>query len=162
MDQKAIKAEYVFVVPISHPYFVYRYACVMTDGGSSHTTGEQAGIRIKAMYMSGVSLPIANATYETNVNFAISDPTFTKSTLYDNNGSPGSGGEPVYYKKWTTDTLFLCAFVGQSIRVSFEALDCSQGAHFAYMYIDPACNYGPPLNNSIVQNVFAQTLQISH
>ncbi|MGZ3867022.1 MAG: SprB repeat-containing protein, partial [Bacteroidia bacterium] len=150
-NKKAIKAEYVFTVPLTHPYFVYSYAVVMSDG--NHPTGEQAGVRIKAMYMNGTLLPVANAIYETNVNTAKFDPAYTHSQFMDDLGTPSSvSGDDVYYRTWTTDTIFLCPLVGQNVRISFEALDCDQGAHWCYMYVDARCNYGPPLNNAIVQS----------
>jgi len=42
-------------------------------------------------------------------------------------------------RNWTTVTLELWSFLGQTVNIRFTTSDCSQGAHAGYAYIDGYC-----------------------
>ena len=134
-DLIAKKIEYSFQVTANEPFLIYDYAYVFSDGG--HLDGEQAAFSIKINDSIGNDISIGDLPYMVNVNNAISNPAFDQSFykvlhsvfVYD-----------VYYKKWATDTLNLCQYVGKKLKITFEAIDCIYGAHFCYAYVDAKCS----------------------
>jgi len=126
------KINYKFTVTSGNPYFIYNYAIVLSDGG--HQDGEQASFVCRVLDSVGNIIPLANAPYYVNANNALTDPTFNKSSINDIYFY-----SDVYYKNWTTDTINLCQFIGKTLSIEFEAIDCIYGAHFCYAYIDAKC-----------------------
>ena len=48
-------------------------------------------------------------------------------------------GSIILYKDWDCAQLDLSAYINQTVTVEFIAGDCSQGAHWGYVYLDDIC-----------------------
>lgn len=128
---KANKIEYTFKVTANEPLLIYNYSYVFSDG--SHLDGEQAAFSIRLTDSIDQTINFSKLPYLVNVNNAINNPEYIKSyykadTIYD-----------VYFKKWTTDTLNLCNYIGRTFKLVYETMDCTYGAHFCYAYVDAKC-----------------------
>ena len=130
---KSRKIDYTFIVTPSQTNFIYKHAIFLSDGG--HNDGEQASFSITLKDSLGNVFPIQNLPYYVNANNAINDTNFIKSPILSD------GLYDVYYKKWRVDTINLCQYIGKTFTITFEASDCTQGAHFCYAYIDALCDY---------------------
>lgn len=91
------------------------------------------------------------------------DQPFVEFAVYDSNGNPIPGGYFKYtggpsvpgfynvsgtgcgwqgtdqYKPWTTDTINLSAYIGQTLSVVITNVDCAACGHWAYSYWDFSC-----------------------
>jgi gliding motility-associated-like protein len=127
---KASKIEYEFTVTGNEPFLIYNYAFVLSDG--SHWDGEQASFSVKLTDSVDNVVALGNLPYMVNANSALTNSDFKlsayQSNVYD-----------VYYKKWVTDTINLCQYVGRTFKLVYEAIDCIYGAHFCYAYVDAKC-----------------------
>jgi gliding motility-associated-like protein len=120
---------YSYMVGANNTSFTYHYAVVLNDAGSSHSAAEQPYFKIR-MTANGINIPCAS--YDVNGSTAASI------------GSFNSLGTDVKWKPWSSVTIPLNDYVGQTIKVTFETRDCapggSTGTHYAYAYIDAGCS----------------------
>ncbi|MFT3750602.1 MAG: gliding motility-associated C-terminal domain-containing protein [Agriterribacter sp.] len=65
--------------------------------------------------------------------FSLSPTLFLSHAGQNNNG--GTLLQDVWTKPWTEVTFDLSAYRGQQVTLTFEANNCTPGAHFAYAYI---------------------------
>ncbi|MES2763139.1 MAG: gliding motility-associated C-terminal domain-containing protein [Bacteroidota bacterium] len=130
-NYKASKIEYEFKIAANEPYIIYNYAFVLSDG--SHVDGEQAAFSVKLTDSVGNVITMPNLPYMVNANDAIGNPDFNLSFIKSDINN-------VYYKKWTTDTINLCEYIGRTFKLVYEAIDCIHGAHFCYAYVDAKCS----------------------
>ncbi|MCO5241446.1 MAG: gliding motility-associated C-terminal domain-containing protein [Chitinophagaceae bacterium] len=65
--------------------------------------------------------------------FSLSPTLFLSHTGQNNNS--GTWLQDVWTKPWTEVTFDLSAYRGQQVTLTFEASNCTPGAHFAYAYI---------------------------
>lgn len=114
--------EQTFQVTASNAYLNYRYAVVIQDAG--HPTEQQPFFKIEVFDCSGN--PIQCGQY-----LVVGGP-----------GIPGfqSAGSSIYYKTWTPVFIDLTPYIGSCATVRFTVGDCSQGGHFAYVYLDADCD----------------------
>jgi gliding motility-associated-like protein len=119
--------EQTFNVTTSNALFTYYYAAVVQDAG--HNNWEQPFFKAEAFDCNGN--PIACGQYLVVGGPGI--PGFTLST-YNTVNKPN-----VYYKDWTPVAFNLTPYIGSCVKIKFTVGDCSQGAHFAYAYIDAIC-----------------------
>ena len=57
-------------------------------------------------------------------------------------GIPGAGSDPIIWKPWTTMSVSLRNYVGQTLTIRFTTMDCRQAAHWAYAYFTIGCTSG--------------------
>jgi len=122
---QAERARYYINVPVSAGTFIlsYRYAVVFED--PSHSFSQQPRFEIRAYdSATGSPLPCSQYTYVSSSNI----PGFVRVANTNR-----------YYLPWTTGTINLTQFKGQTIAIDFAAGDCSLGGHFGYGYIDMNC-----------------------
>ncbi len=100
--------------------FIYHYAVVLQN--PSHPFYEQPFFQIDLFDQNGV--PISCGIY----SVALPNSAFLPSTT--------SG---TYYKPWTTISVNLSAYYGQSVTIRFTVSDCSLGGHWGYAYLDCSC-----------------------
>ncbi|MCB0696663.1 MAG: hypothetical protein KDC07_04830, partial [Chitinophagaceae bacterium] len=122
---QAERARYYVQVPTSSSTFIltYRYAVVFQDPG--HPSSAQPRFEVKA-YDSATSTPLPCSQY----------------TYVSSSSIPGflqAGNSSTYYLPWTTGTINLSAYQGQTIAIDFAAGDCGYGGHYGYGYIDMNC-----------------------
>jgi len=111
---------------------IYRYAVVL-ENPASHTPTQQPEFIVSTIdSLTGAEVPCGNLTYA-NSN-ASPQPGFTLSTV-----TAADGAKDVYYKSWSTASLNLSGYAGQTVTVSFQGRDCALGGHFGYGYVDMTC-----------------------
>lgn len=139
---------YKFPVLASDTSFTYNYAVVLSDGGSSHATGQQPFFKVRMWVYnsSNDSIPIDAATFD-----------------IDGNTAPGIGGfvrtNTVLWKTWSPITIPIKAYIGKYVSFQFIIRDCcpdcdstghngtSGGSHFAYVYLDAGISSPPQTCN---------------
>jgi gliding motility-associated-like protein len=121
--------EQTFNVTAANALLTYQYAVVIQDanaGASAHTALQQPFFKIEVFDCAGN--PIVCGQY-----LVVGGP-----------GIPGfllaPGYTDVYYKTWTPVAIDLTPYIGSCAKIKFTVGDCTLGAHFAYAYIDVACN----------------------
>ncbi|MCC7302906.1 MAG: gliding motility-associated C-terminal domain-containing protein [Bacteroidia bacterium] len=102
--------------------FTYSYAVVLQD--PSHTPQEQPRFDIKVTDINGNILGGPCGTYSV---YAGSDPNFQTF-----------GG--VKYLCWVTVGIDLLPYIGTTVRIEYATMDCTQGGHYGYAYIDCGCS----------------------
>ena len=117
---------FTFTVTPQSTLVQYAYAVVFEDPG--HTDDEQP------RFNSRVRLPDGSI-------IACTDYMVTAaSNLSGFQSCPGidAQGDPVNiaWRDWSTVTVDLTDYVGQTVTLEFETGDCSLGGHFGYAYID--------------------------
>ena len=110
----------------------FDYAVVLNDGG--HSNGQQPYFHIVVTNTAGVVLSTCTQYY---VQAASGSPPagFVNSgyvNTYD--------GSVLYYKGWTSNSINLTPYIGQTVIVQYSAAGCTQGAHCSWVYIDNVCS----------------------
>lgn len=118
-------AEQQFSVTASNALFTYQYAVVIQDGGSNHAINQQPFFKVQVLDCDGNEVVCGQYL----VTGGPDVPGF----------SLAPGTTDVYYKQWTPVMLDLTAYIGSCVTVRYTVADCSQGAHFAYAYVDAIC-----------------------
>jgi gliding motility-associated-like protein len=127
------KASYTFTIPAGQNRYsiVYNYAIVLNDPG--HTPAFQPKLKITVENLTdGIGLPCPIDDFVAGGNL----PGFVLS------GQTGPQNSAVWYKNWVATSLNLDDLAGKTIRISFSTVDCHQGGHFGYAYIDVSSQCG--------------------
>ncbi len=128
--------EQQFLVTKSNSLFTYYYAVVLEASG--HAPSQQPTFRVDAFDKNGGR--ILCGEYLVVASGAISG--FVNAGPYDdpNDAYPLDLSDPdVFYKTWTPVFIDLSQYIDSSITVRFTVMDCSEGAHFGYAYVDAVC-----------------------
>lgn len=126
----AERVTFSFLVNPQDTDFTYMYAMVIQDAG--HQVSEQPYVSLCIYDAQGNSLPCGCFRYTGGPNM----PGFTESPC----------DIDTYYKPWTVVGVDLTSYVGQTLTVEIENVDCKQGGHYAYSYWDFTC--GSILNDA--------------
>jgi gliding motility-associated-like protein len=125
---QAERARYYVHVPanVSTYVLVFRYAVVLQD--PQHGVAQQPRFAVSAYdSATGDLIPCSDVTYVASSTL----PGFKLSTQ----------GAQVYYKDWSTASIFLGNTVaGKTVAIDFATGDCAAGAHFGYAYVDMNCD----------------------
>lgn len=140
----------------SEPYtMTYAYALVLENG--THNSNQQPEFTATVKGPGGIITCASPSYYLPTLNnalggndqtptgatldsaAAIADGFSLSSTLFlshagQNNGN-GTLLQDVWTKPWTEVTFDLSPYRGQQVTLTFEASNCTPGAHFAYAYI---------------------------
>jgi gliding motility-associated-like protein len=141
--------EQQFLVTKTNSLFTYYYAVVLEASG--HAPSQQPTFRVDAFDKNGGR--ILCGEYLVVASGAI--PGFVNAGPYDdpNDAFPIDPSDPdVYYKTWTPVFIDLSKYIDSSITVRFTVMDCSEGAHFGYAYVDAVCQPLEITGNSSVCN----------
>ncbi|MBL7719944.1 MAG: gliding motility-associated C-terminal domain-containing protein [Flavipsychrobacter sp.] len=124
---QAERVRYYVQVPsgLNNYSLVYRYAVVFENPG--HNANDQPRFEVRG-YDSATMTPIPCATY-TYISSGQGNTGFTQSTV--NAG--------VWYKAWTTASLNLSGWGGNTVLLEFSSGDCALSGHFGYGYVDMNC-----------------------
>lgn len=129
-NAQAERARYYVRVP-SNPNniytLLYSYAVVFQD--PSHSPVEQPRFEVN-VFDSATGNPLPCNQFNFVADAVL--PGFKTSTR--------PGAIDVRYKEWSTASIDLSPFAGQTVAVDFTTGDCSRGGHFGYAYLDVACN----------------------
>ena len=127
------RIEQKFQVTSSNALFTYYYAAVVQNAYNidpvtldtiPHLTEEQPYFQIDAQDCFGNPIACGNLL----VTGGPGIPGFTQI-----------GNSGVFWKNWTPVMLDLTPYIGSCITIRFTVGDCSQGAHYAYAYLDATC-----------------------
>ncbi|MGV3609765.1 MAG: PKD domain-containing protein [Fluviicola sp.] len=127
------RIEQKFQVTSSNALFTYYYAAVLQNAYNidpvtldtiPHTSQEQPYFQIDAQDCFGNPIACGNLL----VTGGPGIPGFTQI-----------GNSGVFWKNWTPVMLDLTPYIGSCITIRFTVGDCSQGAHYAYAYLDATC-----------------------
>lgn len=123
---KAERARYYVRVPNGQNKYilVYRYAVVFEDPG--HHYLQQPSFQVDA-YDSATNTPLPCNHFKYVASSSI--PGFTESPKRNK----------VFYLPWTTGTIDLSDYPGQTIAIDFTSSDCGLSGHFGYGYVDVLC-----------------------
>ncbi len=141
--------EQQFLVTKTNSLFTYYYAVVLEASG--HSPSQQPTFRVDAFDKNGGR--ILCGEYLVVASGAI--PGFVNAGPYDDptDAFPLDPSDPdVYYKTWTPVFIDLSKYIDSSITVRFTVMDCSEGAHFGYAYVDAVCQPLEITGNSSVCN----------
>lgn len=138
--------------PVTVPYtMTYAYAMVLENG--THNSNQQPLFKATLQTTDSVVtcaspkyfLPTLDdagnnntgATLDTAAaianGFSLSPVLFLSHA--GTNNSAGILLQDVWYKSWTEVTFDLSPYRGQTVYLTFEAVNCTPGAHFAYAYV---------------------------
>ena len=123
---KAEKAIYKFTVPAQTDNYslIYKYAVVFED--PSHPASEQPRFEVKIYNAAdNTVLPCAEYTYVATASL----PGF----------QPAPGTSSVWFKDWSTASIDLSDYAGETLIAEFTTADCGYGGHFGYAYVDLSC-----------------------
>ncbi len=109
--------------------FIYSYALVFYDPGSSHAYKEKPYAEFMILDANGDTVP---CSYNYFVHQS-GDLSF-----YQTNNSC-QGGTSTFYKPWTSSGVSLTPYVGQTLTVVVTNGDCAHGGHFGHSYWDFSC-----------------------
>ena len=141
--------EQQFLVTKTNSLFTYYYAVVLEASG--HAPNQQPTFRVDAFDKNGGRILCG----EYLVVASGSIPGFVNAGPYDDptDAFPLDPSDPdVYYKTWTPVFIDLSQYIDSSITVRFTVMDCSEGAHFGYAYVDAVCQPLEITGNSSVCN----------
>ena len=126
--------EQQFMVTPDNSLFTYYYAVVLE--ASNHDPSQQPTFRIDAVDQDGKR--ILCGEYLVVASDAILG--FTKKGPFDDQTNPSADQTTeVLYKDWSPVFIDLTNHIGKSVTIRFTIMDCSDGAHFGYAYIDAVC-----------------------
>ena len=134
-NPQAERLEYSVAVGATNTIFTYQYAVVLQDPG--HNLNQQPKFTIYVLDSSGNVVDPVCGIYEVSATGGI--PGFHQC-----NPEPGAcrPTDPVVWKDWTTVSVDLSAYIGQTITIQFTTYDCDPGVpggHFGYAYISCYC-----------------------
>ena len=134
-QKTAARLEYTFTVTPSNSIFTYQYAVVLQDpSGSGHTSTECPKFTTYIL-KNGVQVGGTCGLYEVTASSAL--PGFTSLAALS---TVCSSYDNVIWKNWTTASVDLAPWMGQTLTIQFTTYDCTVGGHFGYAYI--SCNCG--------------------
>jgi hypothetical protein len=123
-NYQAERLAYSLLISPTNCNFTYQSAIVLQDPGTSHTIAEQPKFTFYVKDASGVVVNNVWGHYE----------------VYAEDSIPGFNYyNDIRWKDWTSVSLNLSAFIGQTLTFEFTTYDCAQGAHFGYAYISCYC-----------------------
>ena len=133
--------EQQFLVTKSNSLFTYYYAVVLEASG--HAPNQQPTFRVDAFNGNGDQILCGD--YLVVASGAI--PGFVNAGPLEDPSDPD-----VYYKTWTPVFIDLSNYIDSNVTVRFTVMDCSEGAHFGYAYVDAVCQPLEITGNSSICN----------
>ncbi len=146
---------YNFVPTVQDTNFVYAYAVVLFDPGSSHSQTQRPFAEFLILAPNGDTV---DCSYQKYVAPGGSGPLPGFFTAAGTGGC--LGGTSTSYKPWTTVGVNLKQYVGQNLTIIITNVDCAQCGHYAHSYWDFKC--GPvPLSLGCIGGTSTMTGPIS-
>lgn len=126
-----------FMVTSANPVFTYKYAMVLLN--YPHSNSDAGRVVIDMTDGSGNPIPCAHfeAFYSTTGG---SGQTFLTSPQTPESNAGGECCYTISYIPWTTVSLDLTAYIGQSVKIVVTSLWCVYNVDWTYCYIDCACS----------------------
>jgi hypothetical protein len=130
-----------FTVTSASQTITYWYAVVLSQyNPNNHSSNNQPYFKVSMYDSSGAEIKCASF----NVNALTAQDIGGFNTIpMQIPGGSGTGTTIEYdliYKDWSSVSIGLSPFLGQSVTIKFETSDCGGGAHFSYAYLAVDCN----------------------
>lgn len=134
---------YSLTVNASDTNFLYAYAYIIQDAGTTHSAANQPFVEFIMLAPNGDTVDCSYKHYIGGPNL----PGVFQTKSNCNTPLPpwNANNQQAYYNPWSTVGVNLAQYVGQTITCIITNADCSQGGHFAYSYWDFQC---PPILSS--------------
>lgn len=117
----------------SDSVFTFQFAAVHQN--ANHATPEEPGFRVHVYDINGTLIPW------------LSDTVWAPDPKYPFIPVSASAPDPtILYKRWSSVSLGMSAFIGQTMTVEFTNFDCAFCGHYGYTYLDLSC-YGQTIAN---------------
>lgn len=123
------RMSYTFTVTAANANFGFMYAMVLQDGAHNPLQINpyfsyiiHKGNNPNVFSTAGPNAVISSKQFIANVN----NPFFKK------NGS-------TVWKDWSYECINLSPYINQVVTISFYAVDCNEGGHYGYAYVDGLC-----------------------
>lgn len=129
---QADRLQQTFLVTKQNSAFIYQYAVVLQDPG--HSNGKNPKFEAAFFDQTGDTIPCSYYLIEANHYI----PGGFYVVPYDSLNSYTMYGS-VMYRPWTYVVVDLSSYIGQNVTARFTAMDCGEGLHYGYAYIDCAC-----------------------
>jgi len=129
---------YSMAVDAQNNEFTFYYAVVLESGG--HPPAEQPFFQVNIFDPTGNPIP-GCGSYQINATNAANDSSFYTAADFNTSDSLWEVSfDTIFCKKWTSVSVDLAGYIGQTVTITFRTSDCSLGGHFGYAYIDASCN----------------------
>lgn len=120
-----------YTVTTANDLLSYNYAVVLNDGG--HPYGSQPYFHVYVKDLAGNILTSCTQYY-------VQAATGIPPAGFSNSGFVNTFDNSIfYYKNWTSSSINLSAYIGQTVKVSFVTAGCTAGAHPGWAYVDATC-----------------------
>ena len=113
-----------------------QYAVVLESPNPKHDDIQQSHFTLNILDSEG--RPIGNAD-ERACNSADFAAGYDEDNVWY---ETKSGGHRVYWKDWSTISISLRRYIGQTLTIRLTTSDCTQSGHFGYAYFTLACETG--------------------
>jgi hypothetical protein len=138
----ASKITRTFYVDASNSTYIYKYAVVLEDPGSSHADADKPYFSVKLYVLEDdcsnpTDSQINCASYEVFAN--PSNPELAQNFKQMN-----PPFDAIHYKGWTEVAIPLTDYIGKKLRIEFVVSDCALGGHIGYAYLDGECINSQP------------------
>jgi len=127
-----------FTVTPSNSQFSFWYAAVIGDPDEGHRTKPTFVVKIKNNSNNSFVNGLVNLGNGQNF---IDDNTgiINQTPIWTINNVSQTQSEPIKYMPWSYVSIDLSSLIGNTITLFFVTVDCNQGGHFAYVYLDDFC-----------------------
>ncbi|MCD6018336.1 MAG: hypothetical protein K0S53_1457 [Bacteroidetes bacterium] len=130
--------EQTFAVNAANALVSFDYAVVLNDGG--HANGEQPYFHV---YVKDAATGVVLSTC---TQYYVQAPAGSAPPGFANSGYINTyDGSTLYSRNWTSNSMNLTPYIGQTVNIEFVAAGCIAGAHMAWAYVDVTC--GPAVIN---------------
>ncbi|MBR1563827.1 MAG: hypothetical protein IJ650_00615 [Paludibacteraceae bacterium] len=134
---QAERIEYKYVVEQgTSDILKVQYAVVLESPSMKHSDADQSHFTLNIL--DGNGNPIGNEEER-----ACNSADFAAG--YDNDNvwyERSNGSNKVFWKDWTTISISLRRYIGQTLTIRLTTSDCTQGGHYGYAYFTLACETG--------------------
>lgn len=138
----ASKITRTFYVDASNSTYVYKYAVVLEDPGSSHDDMYKPYFSVKLFVLEDDCSNPTGQQIECAAYTVFANPSDPEVKANFKQVSPGSA---LYYRGWTSVAIPLKDYIGKNLRVEFVVSDCAFGGHLGYAYLDGECLNSQPV-----------------
>ena len=145
------RIEQSFMVSSANAIFQIASASVLnSDPATNHCCVDQPGLVINLKDSAGNALSCPYLAFNAPSQCCPINPADTTWHAYTSGFTQG------FYRGWKTQTIDLSPYIGSFITVQITVMDCGQGGHYGYSYIDCRCN---PLEIDLNGTIFDATPQ---
>jgi gliding motility-associated-like protein len=118
-----------FRVTADNALFQFSYAILLEQDPSRHQNWQKPGFSVKMVDAAGNALKCSNYDIQLQANTVANG--FKTQTI--------TGNRQVQYRNWTTASMDLKDYIGQTLTLIVEVRGCTGRAHFGYAYFDAKC-----------------------